>query len=179
MVQFYTEDRTFYILGLNPKEITINSAMFSENGEITVEITKPDGVVERVKEKRKRPFAWDVNVEAQRKPPHMRQQKNDLAIQLMQMSQGQFTAEAAIAMMDFEGKDEVLAAMRKENAKDQLIAEMQAQLEQMAQLLEATQAGVGVQQAADAELGALGQSAPTALPEQQAIPTQDIAPALA
>jgi len=179
MVQFYTEDRTFYILGLNPKEITINSAMFSENGEITVEITKPDGVVERVKEKRKRPFAWDVNVEAQRKPPHMRQQKNDLAIQLMQMSQGQFTAEAAIAMMDFEGKDEVLAAMRKENAKDQLIAEMQAQLEQMAQLLEATQAGVGVQQAADAELGALGQSAPTALPEQQAIPAQGMAPALA
>jgi hypothetical protein len=85
MAQFYTEDRVFYILGIDPKEIILNADMFGE-GEIEIAVSRSDGVIERRKHTRKRPFAWDVNVEAQKKPPHMRQQQNDLMIQLAQMT---------------------------------------------------------------------------------------------
>ena len=136
IAQFYTEDRTFYILGIKDEELTLNASMFTEGGEREVERETPDGIMERIKERRTRPFAFDVNVQAQTKPPYQRMQKNQLAIELLQMSQGQFPLQAAIEMMDFEGKDQVLKVLGEETQKDVMIQQLMAQLEQFQQQAE-------------------------------------------
>jgi hypothetical protein len=58
-------------------------------------------------------FDFDVRIEAQRQTPIEAAYRNELAMQLLQMSGGLMTPVMAIEMMDFEGKERVLAQLRE------------------------------------------------------------------
>ena len=61
----------------------------------------------------RRHFDFDVRIEAQRQTPVEAAYRNELAMQLLQMSGGLMTPVMAIEMMDFEGKERVLTQLRE------------------------------------------------------------------
>lgn len=110
VAQFYTENRRFLVRGSggDPRVVTFNASRLAGQGA-------GYGLM-------RRHFDFDVRIEAQRQTPVEAAYRNELAMQLMQMSGGLITPEMAIEMMDFEGKERVLAqlreSMRQEREKD-------------------------------------------------------------
>lgn len=58
-------------------------------------------------------FDFDVRIEAQKQTPVEAAYRNELAMRLLQISGGLMTPVMAIEMMDFEGKERVLAQLRE------------------------------------------------------------------
>ncbi|MFZ5975161.1 MAG: portal protein [Bacillota bacterium] len=101
IAQFYTENRRFMVRGQGGDQ-----RMISFNAS---RMARPDlgqGVM-------RRHFDFDVRIEAQRQTPVEAAYRNELAMQLLQMSGGLITPVMAIEMMDFEGKERVLAQLRE------------------------------------------------------------------
>ena len=101
--QFYTESRRFMVRGPGGEEHTI---CFSASR-----------MADRASGAKRRHFDFDVRIEAQRQTPVEAAYRNELAMRLLQMSGGLMTPVTAIEMMDFEGKQRVLAKLRERESR--------------------------------------------------------------
>ena len=101
--QFYTESRRFMVRGPGGEEQTI---CFGASR-----------MADRASGAKRRHFDFDVRIEAQRQTPVEAAYRNELAMRLLQMSGGLMTPVTAIEMMDFEGKQRVLARLRERESQ--------------------------------------------------------------
>ncbi len=100
IAQFYTENRWFRVNGATgtPKVVSFNSQKLVVPGS--------------AQNQYKRHFDFDVRIEAQKQTPIEAAYRNELAMQLLQVSGGLMTPIMAIEMMEFEGKERILEQLR-------------------------------------------------------------------
>lgn len=101
IAQFYTEERRFLVRGPAGE-----SRMVSFGAQ---KLGRPVPGQEGLRAH----FDFDVRIEAQKQTPVEAAYRNELAMQLLQISGGLMTPVMAIEMMDFEGKERVLAQLRE------------------------------------------------------------------
>ena len=115
--EFYTTPRTFRIIGDNAAEKYVS---FS-NARIKPQMRFVGGGMQQAEYK---PI-FDINVKAQKQSPFSRISQNELAVQFYGM--GVFSPNQAdmalpmLEMMEFEGKDSIIEAVRKNAMVPQLI----------------------------------------------------------
>lgn len=127
--QFYDTPRAFRIIGQNgdPEFVEFdNSSLQGRDIEVMGQIFKTAEPV------------FDIKVKAQKSNPYSRLSQNELALQFYQI--GFFNPEmsdmalAAIDMMDFEGKENVVKTIRNNGTLYDQLMQMQQAMMQMAQL---------------------------------------------
>lgn len=165
MRQFYTTERTFRILGVNDagqakeqfvsysNEHLTNQPMMNANNEPVLD--------EGGNEITRMPI-FDIDVKAQKTNPYSKLSQNETASNLYQM--GIFAPENAqsalmmLSMMDFEGKDEIVAKVSEGQTLMNQLQEMQMQYQQLLGFVAQLRGGV----APDMQMGgAMPSNAPT------------------
>lgn len=124
MRQFYTEERTFRILGPNNQ---------AEYLEFSADMINMQGDTLLGEEVYRKPI-FDIKISAQRKNPYTTLSYNQLAKDMFGM--GMFKADMAdqtmlaLELMDFEGKDKLEEKLQENNQMLQMIQQLQQQLQQ-------------------------------------------------
>lgn len=153
--QFYDEPRTFRITGEQGKQefVPFSNALIKPQEQ---------GTAYGIEGGLRKPV-FDISVTSQKSSPFSKIAQNELAKELY--GAGLFNPELAdqalivFDMMDFEGKDTVVQKVAQNGTMLQQIMQMQAQMQQMAAIIDATQ-GTQLAPAMVAQMG----GAPAAVP---------------
>ena len=138
MRQFYTTERTFRILGVNDAGQAEEQFVTYSNEHLASQpILNTNG--EQMVDEAENPIArmpiFDIDVKAQKTNPYSKLSQNETASNLYQM--GVFAPENAqsalmmLSMMDFEGKDEIVAKVSEGQTLLNQLQEMQMQYQQL------------------------------------------------
>lgn len=148
MRQFYTTERTFRILGVNDagqaeerfvtysNEHLASQPMLNANGE---------KMADEIGNSITRMPIFDIDVKAQKTNPYSKLSQNETASNLYQM--GVFNPENAqsalmmLSMMDFEGKDEIVAKVSEGQTLLNQIQQMQMKIEELMGFIEMLRTG--------------------------------------
>lgn len=153
--QFYDEPRTFRITG--------------EGGEQQFEVFDNTAIRPQVQgqdfgiDLGERVPVFDIRVAAQKKSPFSKISQNELAKELY--GAGMFNPEIAdqalicLDMMDFEGKDKVVQKVSQNQTLLQMVQQLQAQMLQMAQIIDAQNGTTITEGIAAEQMGMQGQPA--------------------
>ena len=153
--QFYDEPRSFRITGEQgePEFVPFSNALIKPQEQ---------GAAYGIEGGLRKPV-FDISVTSQKSSPFSKIAQNELAKELY--GAGLFNPEMAdqalivFDMMDFEGKDAVVQKVAQNGTMFQQIMQMQAQMQQMAAIIDATQ-GTQIAPAMAAQMG----GAPAAVP---------------
>lgn len=153
--QFYDEPRTFRITGERgePEFVPFSNTLIKPQEQ---------GAAYGIEGGLRKPV-FDISVTSQKSSPFSKIAQNELAKELY--GAGLFNPEMAdqalivFDMMDFEGKDAVVQKVAQNGTMLQQIMQMQAQMQQMAAIIDATQ-GTQIAPAMAAQMG----GAPAAVP---------------
>lgn len=138
--QFYDVKRSFRIVGEGGAETFMefdNSGMRPQRQPNTFGVALGDRLP-----------IFDVKVKAQRQSPFSRMSQNELAMELY--GKGFFNpqiadqAAVAVGMMEFEGKDQILARIQQNGLMAQQIAQMQQQMLMLGRMVEEAKPGSGI-----------------------------------
>lgn len=148
MRQFYTTERTFRILGVNDagqaeeqfvtysNEHLASQPMLNANGE---------KMADEIGNSITRMPIFDIDVKAQKTNPYSKLSQNETASNLYRM--GVFAPENAqsalmmLSMMDFEGKDEIVAKVSEGQTLLNQIQQMQMKIEELMGFIEMLRTG--------------------------------------
>lgn len=165
MRQFYTTERTFRILGVNDAGQAEEQFVTYSNEHLASQpILNTDGeeMVDEAANPITRMPIFDIDVKAQKTNPYSKLSQNETASNLYQM--GVFSPENAqsalmmLSMMDFEGKDEIVAKVSEGQTLLNQLQEMQMQYQKLLGFVAQIRGGVapGMQMG-----GAMPSNAPT------------------
>lgn len=138
MRQFYTTERTFRILGVNDAGQAEEQFVTYSNEHLASQpILDADGeqMVDEADNPITRMPIFDIDVKAQKTNPYSKLSQNETASNLYQM--GVFNPENAqsalmmLSMMDFEGKDEIVAKVSEGQTLMNQLQEMQMQYQRL------------------------------------------------
>ena len=138
MRQFYTTERTFRILGVNDAGQAEEQFVTYSNEHLASQpILNADGeqMVDEADNPITRMPIFDIDVKAQKTNPYSKLSQNETASNLYQM--GVFNPENAqsalmmLSMMDFEGKDEIVAKVSEGQTLMNQLQQKQAQYQQL------------------------------------------------
>ena len=138
MRQFYTTERTFRILGVNDAGQAEEQFVTYSNEHLASQpILNADGeqMVDDADNPITRMPIFDIDVKAQKTNPYSKLSQNETASNLYQM--GVFAPENAqsalmmLSMMDFEGKDEIVAKVSEGQTLLNQLQQMQMQIQEL------------------------------------------------
>lgn len=158
--QYYTAPRTFRILGEGGQD---EYTTLDNSGIMAQQQIGPAGedMGLRIPE-------FDVSVSAQKQSPYSKMAQNELALQLYGAGffapQNADPALACLGMMDFNGKDDVVQTIQRNQTLLQMVQALQQQVVQLASIVDAQN---GTDLAAGAAAGMMGapQPAPGEVPQ--------------
>jgi hypothetical protein len=138
MRQFYTTERTFRILGVNDAGQAEEQFVTYSNEHLASQPilnTNGEQMVDEAANPITRMPIFDIDVKAQKTNPYSKLSQNETASNLYQM--GVFAPENAqsalmmLSMMDFEGKDEIVAKVSEGQTLMNQLQELQMQYQQL------------------------------------------------
>ena len=172
MRQFYTTERTFRILGVNDAGQAEEQFVTYSNEHLASQpILNADGeqMVDEADNPITRMPIFDIDVKAQKTNPYSKLSQNETASNLYQM--GVFNPENAqsalmmLSMMDFEGKDEIVAKVSEGQTLMNQIQQMQAQMQELMGFIQMLRTGsAGESSAMVQNDGTMGGTMPTDAP---------------
>ena len=165
MRQFYTETRSFRIVGNTPEGYEFVELSNAKLREQPVPPLYPGQENEPDYEPMFRKPIFDIKIQAQKKNPFSRMEQNERAKELYGL--GFFNperaqeAQCALDMMDFEGIDKVRESVAQGQTMLNLVKQMQQQMQQMALIIQQLTGGSVGAESPSATQGKGGSSAPS------------------